>query len=75
MVWNVTRDGIKVRMAAKDEEVWPSPGLKQKRPPDTSKMVPMSDFIRSGWERYPDVLNSIWDEVNQKYGTDLKPEM
>jgi ribonuclease Z len=75
MVWNVTRDEIKVRMAAKDEEVWPSPALKQKRPPDTSKMVPMSDFIRSGWERYPDVLLPIWDEVNQKYGTDLKPEM
>ncbi len=75
MVWNVTRDEIKVRMAAKDEEVWPSPALKQKQPPDRSKVVPMSDFIKSGFERYPDALMPIWDEVNQMYGTDLKPEM
>ena len=35
----------------------------------------MSDFIKSGFERYPDALMPIWDEVNQMYGTDLKPEM
>lgn len=75
MVWNVTKDGIKVRMAAKDEEVWPSAALKEKLPPDTSKSVPMSDFTTSGFERFPDVLNPIWEEVNEKYGTDLKPEL
>ena len=75
MVWNVTKDDIKVRMAAKDEEVWPSPALKQKQPPDKSKMVPMSDWNKSGWNEYPDVLNPIWDEVNKKYETDLKPSL
>ena len=74
MVWNVTKADIKVRMAAKDEEVWPSPALKKKLPPDTSKSVPMSDFLKSGLKAYPDVLNPIWDEVNEKYGTDLKPK-
>ena len=33
MVWNVSKDDIKVRMAAKDEEVWPSTALKVKLPP------------------------------------------
>jgi len=75
MVWNVTKDDIKVRMAAKDEDVWPSPALKQKQPPDKSKMVPMSDWNKSGWNEYPDVLNPIWEEVNKKYGTDLKPSL
>ena len=74
MVWNVTKDDIKVRMAAKDEEVWPSPALKEKLPPDTSKSVPMSDFTKSGLDVDPDVLNPIWDEINKKYNTDLKPD-
>jgi len=75
MVWNVTKDDIKVRMAAKDEEVWPSPALKEKQAPDQSKMVPMSDWNKSGWLEYPEVLNPIWEEVNKKYGTDLKPKL
>lgn len=73
MVWNVTKDDIETRMAAKDEEVWPSPALKQKLPPDSSKAVPMSDFTKSGRNQYPDTLNAVWDEVNKKYGTNLKP--
>ena len=72
-MWNVTKDDIKVRMAAEDEEVWPSPALKKKLPPDTSKSVPLSDFLRSGLNAYPEVLNPIWEEVNKKHGTDLKP--
>ena len=60
-------------VAAEDEDVWPSPALKEKLPPDTAKAVPMSDFLKSGLKQYPDVLNPIWDEVNKKYGTDLKP--
>ena len=74
MVWNVTKDDIRVRMAAKDEEVWPSPALKVKLPPDRSKVVPMSDFPRSGLLQYRDVVLPLWDEVNEKYGTDLEPD-
>jgi ribonuclease Z len=74
MVWNVTKDDIKVRMAAIDEEVWPSPPLKQKNPPDSSKAVPLSDFTKSGLKQYPEVVTPIWDEINKKYGTDLKPK-
>ena len=74
MVWNVTKDDIKIRMAAKDEEVWPSPPLKQKQAPDSSKAVRMSDFLKSGLKAYPETLTPIWDEINEKYGTDLKPK-
>ncbi|MGI9243450.1 MAG: guanitoxin biosynthesis MBL fold metallo-hydrolase GntH [Verrucomicrobiales bacterium] len=73
MVWNVTKEDISVRMAAEDHEVWPSPALKQKLPPDTSKMIPFSDFTKAGIEKYPEVLGPIWEEINEKYGTDLKP--
>jgi ribonuclease Z len=73
MVWNVTKDDIRIRMAAKDEEVWPSPPLKKKNPPDLSKSIPISDFVKSGFELFPQVIGPIWDEINKKYGTDYKP--
>jgi len=37
MVFNVTKDDIRVRMSAIDEAVWPSPALKKKNPPDFTK--------------------------------------
>ena len=75
MVWNVTKDEIRVRMAAKDDEVWPSPALKEKQAPDKSQLVEMSDWNKSGWDEYPEVLNPVWEEVNKLYGTDLKPKL
>lgn len=73
MVWNVTKDDIKVRMAAKDEEVWPSPPLKQKIPPDFRGAIPISKFTLSGRDEFPDVVKPIYEEINEKYGTDFKP--
>jgi ribonuclease Z len=73
MVFNVTKDDIRVRMSAIDEEVWPSPALKKKNPPDTSKMIPFSDFTRSGALALPEVVGPIFDEVNEKYGTKIEP--
>ena len=34
-----------------------------------------SEFISSGFETFPEVLNPIWDEINTIYGTDYKPEL
>ncbi|MBW2198485.1 MAG: MBL fold metallo-hydrolase, partial [Deltaproteobacteria bacterium] len=73
MVWNVTKDSYRVRMAAKDEEVWPSPALKKKNAPDFTKSVPISDFTKSGAVGLPEVVGPIYDEINKKYGTDYKP--
>ena len=73
MVWNVTKDDIRVRMSAIDEDIWPSPALKQKNAPDTSKATPFSDFIRSGALGLPEVVGPIFDEINEKYGTNVKP--
>ena len=73
MVFNVTQDDIRVRMSVKDEEVWPSPPLKKKRAPDISKVIPISDFTRSGAVTFPEVVGPIWDEINKKYGTNYKP--
>jgi ribonuclease Z len=73
MVFNVTEDDIRVRMSAVDEEIWPGPALKKKNPPDTSKAIPFSDFTRSGALGLPEVVGPIFDEINDKYGTNVQP--
>jgi ribonuclease Z len=73
MVFNVTKDDIRVRMSAIDEAIFPSAPLKAKNAPDTSLLVPFSDFIIEGNVPFPEVLQPIYDDINEKYGTDLKP--
>ena len=73
MVFNVTKDDIRVRMSAIDEEVWPSAAQKKKLPPDTSKLIPFSDFTKSGALPMTEVVEPIFNEVNEKYGTEVEP--
>ncbi|MCK5485387.1 MAG: hypothetical protein KAI86_04195 [Desulfobacterales bacterium] len=73
MVFNVTKDDIRVRMSAIDEAVWPSPALKKKNPPDFTKAIAISDFTKSGAMGLPEVVGPIYDEINKKYGTNYKP--
>ncbi len=73
MVFNVTKDDIRVRMSAIDEEVWPSPPLKKKNAPDTSKSIAFSKFTISGVIPMPEVVGPIFDEINEKYGTKVEP--
>ncbi len=73
MVFNVTKGDIRVRMSVVDEEVWPSPPLKKKNAPDTGSAISFSDFTRSGALGLPEVVGPIFDEINEKYGTNAKP--
>jgi len=73
MVWNITKDDIRVRMSAVDAEVWPSPPLKKKNAPDTSKSIAFSKFTISGAMPMPEVMEPIFDEINEKYGTHIEP--
>jgi ribonuclease Z len=73
MVWNVTKDDIRVRMSAIDDEVWPSPPLKKKNAPDTAKSIAFSKFTISGVLPMPEVVGPIFEEINEKYGTDIEP--
>jgi len=73
MVWNVTKNDIRVRMSAIDEEVWPRPALQNKIVPETSKVISISDFTRSGALGLPEVVGPMFDEINAKYGIDAEP--
>ena len=73
MVFNVTKDDIRVRMSAIDEDIYPPKPLKDKNAPDSSKAIPMSDFVKSGALGFPEIVGPIYDEINAMYGTDYEP--
>jgi len=73
MVFNVTKDDIRVRMAVVDEDIFPPPAMQKKLTPDMSKAFPPSDFLKSGMETFPEIVGKYYDAINKKYGTDHKP--
>ena len=74
MVWNITKDDIHVRMAVVDEDVWPPPATDTPQLPDASLRIPYSDFIAGGRYDMRDVIQPIYDETNEKYGTNEQQE-
>ncbi len=71
MVFNITKDDIKVRMAAIDEDIWPQPAVSKQLRPDRSKRIGFSKFIMGGRVPYKDVVDEIYAEMNKKYGTNI----
>ncbi len=73
MVFNVTKDDVRVRMAVIDEDVWPQPPTQPKLPPDLSQRVGFSEFITGGRVPFPEVVQATYDEINAKYGSNAQP--
>jgi ribonuclease Z len=74
MVWNITKDDIRVRMAIIDEDVWPPPATGKPLVPDPSLRVPISEMIASGRYDMRDVIQPTYDEINKKYGLSEKQQ-
>lgn len=74
MVWNITKDEIRVRMAVVSEEVWPPPASEAPMPPDPSRRIPYSKEILDGKLDVVDVVQPIYDEINEAYGLNEKPD-
>ena len=70
-MFNVTKDTIRVRMAAFDQDIWPTEST---RPKEVSPTITDSftDFIISGKEWMPEVLDGIYAAFNEKNGTNFK---
>jgi ribonuclease Z len=75
MVFNVTKDDIRTRMAVIDEDIWPQPAVGKKLPPDASKRIGFSDYITGGRVVFKEVIQNIYDEVNKKHGSNAKPPL
>ena len=74
MVWNITKDEIRVRMAIIDEDVWPPPATEAPLIPDPSLRIPYSDMIGGGKYDMKNVIQPVYDEINEKYGLTEKQE-
>ncbi len=73
MVFNVTRDDIRVRMAVVDEDIWPQPSTIPLVPPDRSLLrTTMTDFIVGGRVVHRDVLEEIYAEINEQFGSNAQ---
>ena len=84
MVWNVTKDEIRTRMAATEEHTWSPPLASPAEPPkptdkeEYAKMKDMpvealqfSDFTRSGYLDVDDALRPIYEEASEVVGRDF----
>jgi ribonuclease Z len=76
MVFNVTKDDIRVRMAAIDEDIYPQPAASGKKlPPDPSQRIGFTEFIMEGRVVFADVLKVLYDRVNEAYGSHEEPPL
>lgn len=82
MVWNVTKDDIRVRMAHADESTWAPPSSSQALPPSRQDAIDMakeigvesldfSDFTKSGFWDVDDVLRPIYEQASEKMGREF----
>jgi len=73
MVWNVTKEGVRTRMAVVNPEAYPQPPLKEKKVEAGGDRYQTPDSVLEGW---PEELNPIADKIytdfNKEHGTDYK---
>lgn len=70
MVFNVTKEDIRVRMAAIDQEIWPTdPTRPKKRDPIAGNTL--SEFTKGGKEPMSEIVNQIYATFNEKNGTSV----
>ena len=76
MVWNITKDDIRTRMAVPNHEGFPPPPQREKQPPDS--MAILADLfsettLKSIEPESAAVTNVQIEEFNKRHGTDVKP--
>jgi len=73
MVFNVTKDEVRVRMSAIDEDIWPLPSVTDKLAADPSQRVGFTDFLIQGRHVFKDVIDEYYSETNKEFGTNYEP--
>ena len=81
MVWNVTKDDIRVRMAVTEERTWSPPLTRKPAPPKPSDRtetekelgvkLEFSEFTKSGFWDVDDVLRPIFEEAGEVMGREF----
>ena len=73
MVWNVTKDDIRVRTIAYNPDMWPPPAPQAPPPVDRSITQYTSDWIVAQNLDVSAEVQSIYDATNERYGTNEQP--
>ena len=72
MVWNITKDGVRTRMAVPNRESYPTPPLDEKVV-DKSNPYVQPAWIAEGWpEEVTPVVEKLYEDANKEFGTNLK---
>jgi ribonuclease Z len=77
LVWNVTKNDIRVREVVVNENAWPPAGVFDIPPMDTAAAANIrpSDWVQGQALNVTDVDQAIYDRINKKYGLDVKMRM
>ena len=76
LVWNVTKDEIRVRTVVPNDDAWPAKSPFDPPAMDASGMKNVSDAVQAGaWDGVLDANQSIYDRINARYGTNVVPRV
>ena len=76
MVWNVTKDGTRTRMAIPNHERYPEPAQRETIPSDMENAYTWDPINFEGIERETAaVINEVLEAFNARFGTDVKPSL
>ena len=74
MVFNITKDKIRVRMSDVDRDAWPTAATRDKEGPKMMQILPLiTGPSRQMVLTMPEVIGPIYDEINRRYGTNYQP--
>ncbi len=76
MVWNVTKEGVRTRMAVPNRESYPTPPLQEKKVASGGDRYQTPDSVLAGWpEEFNVVADKIYADVNKEHGTSYKVQL
>jgi ribonuclease Z len=76
MVWNVTKEGVRTRMAVPNPESYPTPPLREKEIAAGGDRYMTPEWILDGFPDEVDaVAQQIYADFNKEHGTDYKFQM
>jgi ribonuclease Z len=73
MVWNITKEGVRTRMAVPNREAYPTPPLHEKKITEGGERYQTPDWVLAGWpQEANEVVEKIYSDFNKEHGTDYK---
>jgi ribonuclease Z len=73
MVWNVTKDGVRTRMAVPNREYYPTPPLQEKKIESGGDRYQTPEWILDGFpDEANDIAKQIYSDFNKEHGTDYE---